>query len=155
MPETPAKEGPASNAAAEAAAKNGHLQILERIISRMGQTAFSTKAWSVTLLAAVLAFGQRDKSDHALWPIIFPALLFWLLDASYFRQERLFRMLYKDAAKGLVEVYSTDTTPYRARCSLWSAFRAWAVWPIHVATIIGVMFKAAGISVLVLLQKVS
>lgn len=97
------------------AAKNRleHLKFIQAVITRMAGNSFQLKAWSVTLVSAILALIARD--GHGRYVIItwLPILVFWGLDAYYLRQERLFRTLYGEVAKGKISSaeYTLDTTP--------------------------------------------
>ncbi len=72
-----------------------HLDFIQLTITRMGANSFLIKGWTVTLVAALLAFtADKDKVITGAWICLIPSLLFWGLDAYYLRQERLFRKLY-------------------------------------------------------------
>jgi len=45
-------------------------------------------------VAALLALTAKDGNPHFAWVALLPSVIFWLLDAYYLRQERLFRALY-------------------------------------------------------------
>lgn len=101
---------------AEETAKNRleHLKFIQAVIARMAGNSFQLKAWSVTLVSAILALIAKD--GHAWYVIItwLPILVFWRLDAYYLRQERLFRKLYGEVAKGKIgsAEYTLDTAPF-------------------------------------------
>lgn len=104
--------------AAVEAAKNRleHLKFLQAVITRMAGNSFQLKAWSVTLVSAILTLLVKD--GHAKHVIItwLPILVFWRLDAYYLRQERLFRKLYGKVATGEISSaeYTLDTRPVDA-----------------------------------------
>lgn len=54
-------------------------------------------------------------------------IVFGLLDSYYLREERLFRYLYDDARKGLVEVYAMKKDVYADRCTRREVFLSWSV----------------------------
>ena len=141
MPEAP---GATARPTPSDAARNAYVQLLERIISRMGQTHFATKAWSIALVGAVTSFARTDTdSRRGLWPLIGAVVLFWLLDAKYFRHEQLFRRLFQAAATDAVPPFDTSTKAYEAQCPYWrGAFGSLAVWPVHVTAIVAVVLKA-------------
>lgn len=71
-----------------------HLEMLLSVIERMGNNSFFIKGWSITLVSAIFAIAiQNDEKLFILWTL-FPAVIFWFLDAFYLRQERLLRALY-------------------------------------------------------------
>lgn len=76
-----------------------HLDFIQLTITRMAANSFLLKAWSVTLVAALFALVAKN-TGHKYAAISFvPVLLFWILDAYYLRQEKLYRKLYDDIRK--------------------------------------------------------
>lgn len=71
-----------------------HLEMLQSVITRMGNNSFLIKGWSVTLLSAILVLTAKDKIFAMGWIALIPIVIFWLLDGFFLRQERLFRKLY-------------------------------------------------------------
>lgn len=74
----------------------------------------------MTLAAALFALAAREADPRFALIAFFPAVSFWMLDAYYLRQERLFRCLYDDVRKprrdGVqsVEPFSMTTSSYQA-----------------------------------------
>jgi hypothetical protein len=67
------------------------LTLIQDIIKRMASNSFLVKGWAITLIVATLLFkGSRIQILIAFIPLI----AFWILDAYYLRQERLYRKLY-------------------------------------------------------------
>lgn len=77
--------------------KRLHLQMIQTIINRMAANSFSLKGWSITIISALFALLTVNKIDvtKVLLISIIPLLVFWILDAYFLRQERLFREFYK------------------------------------------------------------
>jgi hypothetical protein len=76
-----------------------HLEMIQSVIERMGNNSFFIKGWSITLVSAIFVVAIQSKEKmFALWTL-FPAIIFWLLDAFYLRQERLLRALYNHVRK--------------------------------------------------------
>lgn len=105
-----------------------HLDALQGVITRLGQNSFAIRGWSVTLVSAVFAVisTQGQRTHHLVLFALGPAWIFWILDAFYLRQERLYRSLYRAAARSLtdstaasVAPFDMDTTPYRSSISSW------------------------------------
>jgi len=72
-----------------------HLEMIQRIISRLGANSFLIKGWSITILAAALLF--IANTGAAAWLALcfaVPMLGFWGLDGYFLWQERLFRKIY-------------------------------------------------------------
>jgi hypothetical protein len=74
--------------------KRSHLQMLQGIIDRLSQNSFLLKAWSVGLLSALFALFAANSKVMFIYLAYFPVFSFWILDAYFLRQERLFRKLY-------------------------------------------------------------
>lgn len=73
-----------------------HLLMVQAVIDRMAQCSFQLKNWAVTLAFALAAFLTGEVAVTCLFVPSLPVIAFWLLDAWYLRQERLFRRLYDD-----------------------------------------------------------
>jgi hypothetical protein len=71
-----------------------HLELVQAVVSRMAANSFWLKGWSVTLVAAIVALATKDASPRIALLAVVPVLIFWLLDAYFLRQERLYRKLY-------------------------------------------------------------
>lgn len=92
-----------------------HLKMIQAVISRMAQNSFLIKGWAVTLVAALFALAAADSNPAMVVIALIPATGFWLLDAYFLRQERLFRGLYDQirSASGSVDfsMNTDDSTP--------------------------------------------
>lgn len=71
-----------------------HLEMIQGIINRMASNSFALKGWSVTLVAGIFALSSKDANEIYFLIAYIPIVVFWLLDAYYLLQERLFRSLY-------------------------------------------------------------
>lgn len=78
------------------------LDLIQSVISRMTNNSFLVKGWAMTLMSALIAFGndQLLDSDSGIYYLV--AMLgilipFWWLDAFYLQQERIFRKIYERA----------------------------------------------------------
>ncbi len=114
--------------------KLAHLGFIQAVITRMASNCFLVKGWSISLVAAIFVLSTHDANKDFMAIAFFPILVFWVLDAYYFRQEKLFRALY-DAAVGddpAIARFSLDTTPVAAKArSLAGYIVAGAVAPLH------------------------
>ena len=76
-----------------------HLQMIQGIITRMGQNSFQLKGWAIGIMIAIFTFaGQQGDTRSILFTII-PLTVIWLLDSYYLQLERKFRLLYDDVRK--------------------------------------------------------
>ncbi|QDT25133.1 hypothetical protein Enr10x_04270 [Gimesia panareensis] len=79
------------------------------------------KGWAVTLVAATFALAAKDTDIRYILIAYVPTIAFWILDAYYLQQERLFRDLYKQVAskqEGDID-FSMDTSTLK-----WSGLSA-------------------------------
>ena len=68
------------------------IKIVQDIIKRMAFNSFMIKGWTITLIAITLLLrGSKYQTLIAFIPLI----VFWILDAYFLKQERLYRRLYK------------------------------------------------------------
>lgn len=76
-----------------------HLEMIERIIERMGRNSFQLKGWTVALVTAIIALSTQETNGKTLILSIIPSVAFWLLDSFYLQVERKYRKLYEIIAK--------------------------------------------------------
>ena len=60
-----------------------HLEMLQGVINRMAANSFVVKGWSVTLAAALAAFGAQSANQWFVAFGLIPVAAFWGLDAYY------------------------------------------------------------------------
>ena len=73
-----------------------HLEMIQNVISRMASNSFYLKGWTVTLIVGLLAFANTKEMDsNFMYLALIPTGIFWILDAYYLYQERLYIKLYK------------------------------------------------------------
>lgn len=75
--------------------KRSHLNIIQQIITRMGNNSFSLKGWSVGIMIAIYAFAGKNEHKAVIVTLI-PLIVFWFLDTYYLMLERKFRELYNE-----------------------------------------------------------
>lgn len=95
-----------------------HLEFIQNIIARMANNSFLLKGWTVTLVAALFALAAQNSNPDFIYLAVFPIISFWILDAYYLRQERLFRALYNDIRnkeENALEPFTMDTRPFDAQ----------------------------------------
>src|SRR5215469_6682121 len=101
--------------------KLAHLDMIQNVITRMAANSFLIKGWCVTLVSAVFILSAKDANTTFIIDAIFPALMFWALDAYFLRQERLFRKLYdkvRTTNEGNID-FSMNTAPFARQVSPW------------------------------------
>jgi len=121
-----------------------HLEFIQGVIARLANNSFLLKGWSVTLVAAILALTANSPSILTFLIAVFPALVFWGLDAFYLGEERHFRNMHTDARAGRIEVLSMNPYAYEQREEgwWWRSVRSRSVLPFHVAVVSVVLVVA-------------
>ncbi|MFE7560064.1 hypothetical protein [Kitasatospora sp. NPDC057500] len=94
-----------------------HLEFIQAVVTRLGNGSFLIKGWALTLAGAFLGFSANSKSWKLAAAGVVPLVGFWILDAYFLRQERMYRMLYDDVRKpnSSIDPFSMDARPYKAR----------------------------------------
>ena len=103
--------------------KRAHLKMIQAVVNRMSVNSFLLKGWSVVLISALFALAAADSQALFVYLAYFPSIAFWMLDAYFLRQERLFRKLY-DRVRHLAEPdvdFSMDTSAVEGEVAAWSA----------------------------------
>jgi len=98
-----------------------HMEMIQNIVNRMASNSFLVKGWCVTLVSAVFVLSTKDANTMFIAVAFFPVLMFWILDAYFLRQERLFRKLY-DQVRTTNESsidFSMNTAPFTAIVASW------------------------------------
>ncbi len=54
----------------------------------MAQNSLTIKGWAVTVVAALLAFGNKDRDRRFAFFAVYLTLVFWSLDTYYLMKER-------------------------------------------------------------------
>ncbi len=75
-----------------------HLEFIQSVV-RMANNSFLLKGWTVKIVAALFALAAQNSSPRFVNLTFFPFMAFWILDAYYLWQKRLFRALYNDIRK--------------------------------------------------------
>ena len=71
------------------------VKTIQEIIKRMASNSFMLKGWAVTLVTATLLLKVATDNKYAVLIGFIPLVSFWMLDAFYLRQEKLYRKLYE------------------------------------------------------------
>lgn len=124
--------------------KNLHLQFLQTTIGRMAQNSFSLKAWAVTLVSGMFVLAAHQSNLLVVLLGYFPLCAFWVLDAYYLRQERLFRKLYDKVRQSETDLlFSMDTSVVADQVASWLC--------TMFSVTLGVFYGIIGLAVLVVM----
>lgn len=119
-----------------------HLGILQGAIERMASNSASTKAWSITLVSAILVIVADKNQSSFAWLALIPTLLFFSLDIYYLALEKGFRKSYQNFVgklhRGTLQeddffsVTPSGTFPNH----LLKAAGSFSVWPFYLTLVI-------------------
>src|SRR5258708_5143824 len=100
-----------------------HLEFVQAVVNRMASNSFLLKGWSVTLVAALFALAAKDANKNYIIVAYLPTLIFWVIDAYFLSQERLFRNLYDDIRKKKEDEidFSMNTEQFHSRRNSWAS----------------------------------
>lgn len=113
--------------------KRKHLEFVQGVITRMANTSFLLKGWSITVVAGLFALGASERKVSILLLALVLNLVFWFLDAFFLRQERMYRALY-DAVRVKQEDqidFSMDANPFVRKGGWWRATFSWTLMPFY------------------------
>lgn len=102
-----------------------HLEFIQNTITRMANNSFLLRGWTVTLVAALFALSAQSAKLDFVYLAFIPISAFWILDAYYLRQERLFRALYNDIRNKEETViqsegpFTMNTEPFKKAEKCW------------------------------------
>ena len=78
--------------------KTSHLNMIQNVITKMGNNSFSLKGWAVGIMIAVYAFAGKSNVKAVIVTLM-PLIVFWFIDTYYLMMERKYRGLYDDVRK--------------------------------------------------------
>ena len=96
-----------------------HLEFIQAVINRMAGNSFLLKGWSVTLIVALFALAAKDANSKYIIVAYLPVFAFWLIDAYFLYQERLFVALYNEVRSKDVADFSMATEKYQGGRNTW------------------------------------
>lgn len=121
-----------------------HLEFIQGAINRIAGNSFQIKTWSVAIITGLLAVvAAKESRPEFVLTGLFPAFVFWFLDASYFRIEHKYRKLFKAAVDGDVAPFcmETSTVEHHTYSAAWLG-STWSVAPLH-GTIVAIVVAIA------------
>jgi hypothetical protein len=79
-----------------------HLDLIQTTLHRFARNSFQIKGWTVALVSAMFVFaagkGSQEKATYMAIAFL-PVVMFWILDAYFLWQERLYWALYNEVIK--------------------------------------------------------
>lgn len=119
-----------------------HLEFIQNVITRMNANSFQIKGWNIVIVSALMAIYASTQNNYFFLTAIFPALIFWFLNAYYLNQERKFRGLYNDIASVTdkpkeIKLFAMRPDLYVGwQYSYWSAFFSITILKMYLAMIV-------------------
>ena len=94
-----------------------HLELIQGVINRLGANSFLLKGWSMTVLVGGSLLMVRLRSDQPLlaMTLLAPVFGFWLLNAYFLLQERLFRDEYNRVRRLGDTQYEMNTEQHKGK----------------------------------------
>ncbi len=115
-----------------------HLEFIQAVITRMANTSFLLKGWSITVLAGLFALSASDRRVSVLALAIVLAIVFWFLNAFFLWQERMYRALY-DAVRVKAELeidFSMDASRFSNQQKWYKAPFSVTLWPFYLSMLL-------------------
>ncbi|MCH9052287.1 MAG: hypothetical protein IIA72_14595 [Proteobacteria bacterium] len=110
-------------------AKIKHLQMLQDVIKRMGETCAATKRYALVVFAAMAALARVQEMPFVFLIAAVVVVVFWALDAQYLRQEKWFRDFYdvvRKKDKGDIDFDMTPPEDIRNKTGIGYGFGNWS-----------------------------
>ncbi|MFF3864164.1 hypothetical protein [Micromonospora sp. NPDC001898] len=129
-----------------------HLELIQAIVTRLGNNSFLIKGWTLAIGSAFFVVATNRLSWKIVAVAFAPIVIFWMLDAFYLRQERLFRKLYDEVRRpqSTVEPFSMDCSRYWSDVSMFQTFFSvtlryyyGALFMINFAFLVGALIRIA------------
>lgn len=109
----------------------GHLDMIEKTISRLSGHSATVKNFSLTVFVAVLSLGVSEDEPQLFALAVLVPLIFMCVDAYYLGIERSFRDLYRAvAARALSDATQLGMDEGRPASKL--VLSSHAVWPFYI-----------------------
>lgn len=115
-----------------------HIDLIQATIVRMSAASSAAKGWVLPVVTATYGYALTQHADSVAALGMAAALLFWVLDARYLREERAYRRLFAAAVKEPTGRYDMNAARYYLRpeagtpdcrhpnCRLWRTALSWS-----------------------------
>ena len=101
--------------------KTEHLQMIQDIISRMGNNSFLLRGWAVLIIGGIFTFAAENNNIKCMLFINIIILALWGLDSYYLQLERKYRRLYEDTRLKKSNYSDFNMNPSKIRISVGEA----------------------------------
>jgi hypothetical protein len=116
-----------------------HLDMVQTVVSRMAAASSTSKGWLLPVVTATYGFALVQCEPMVAGLGIVAIAVFGVLDAHYLRQERAFRVLFREVARNKVRDYDMNVKRYFHKpngdedderdenCHWWHVICSWAL----------------------------
>jgi len=115
-----------------------HLSFIQAVVTRMSQASSSSKSWLLPIVTLAYGYAATKAAPAVALLGVLAVLVFGILDANYLKQERAFRNLYDEVARGGgIPAFAMNpalASPTGTRANYWPDWqdiRSWAVAPVY------------------------
>lgn len=114
-----------------------HLEMIQKVIDRMGSNSFQMKSWMLVVATALLGSFANTGNKNFVLLAIFPTVVFWFLDSYFLQQERKFRGVYDDVIGNSkdpqpVQPFTMPIGRYTGgKYSLWDVFTSITIFTLY------------------------
>lgn len=74
--------------------KKDYLEMIQKVVDRMGNNSFLLKGWAVLVIVAIFTFTNECSNVKLILLTNIPLIIFWGLDSYYLLLERKYRLLF-------------------------------------------------------------
>ena len=83
--------------------KKNYLEMIQKVIARMGNNSFLLKGWAVLVIVAIFTFTKESNNVKIILFTNIPLVVFWGLDSYYLQLERKYRLLFDHVRNNISE----------------------------------------------------
>lgn len=126
-----------------------YISLIQDNINRMAANSTNCKTWLITLLTADLIF-SKGILLHNIWILLFPTILFFIVDCYYLGLERRFIQIEIEFLKKLRKCEDISTSLYSFNIQrfgsnvkwTFGAMKSWSTTPFYITVIAFVIIIA-------------
>lgn len=116
-----------------------HLDMVQAVVSRMASSSSTAKGWLLPVVTATYGFALVQHVPSVASLGLAAIVVFGVLDGHYLRQERAFRVLFRQIASGNIGGYDMNPNRYFHKpngdedderdenCRWWHVICSWAL----------------------------
>lgn len=115
-----------------------HLNTLQNIISRLSNYSANCKSWTITIVSALSIVLLTEEKSKFFILLVFPILIFWIVDCYYLGLEKAFREIYDKFQNDLntnsnIETDIQFTLKNRRLRNFFKAMISFSTTPIYIS----------------------